>query len=271
MTWSDATLLPSHAIPIAVASRWPDMAIEVVPTLDSTNAELMRRARSGHHDPVLLVARHQSAGRGRLGRPWHSGEDSLTFSLGLPFAPSEASGLSLTVGLSLAQSLHPDIMLKWPNDVWWHGRKLAGVLIETTSQNLPHNHSPSISQPTSCLKVPSSRYMVMGIGLNIGCVQVPGSSTEPAWLGEILPTMSAAQALACTVGPLMQTLLVFEQYGFAPFQTAFHARDALVNRPVTLSHGVVGIALGVDGSGALRVKTAHGIERVTSTEVSCLF
>ena len=68
----------------------------------------MRRARAGRTEPVLLVAEQQTAGRGRLGRGWHSGAgDSLTFSLGLPLAPADWSGLSLAVGVSLAESLHP--------------------------------------------------------------------------------------------------------------------------------------------------------------------
>ena len=100
----------------------------------------MRRARAGQLDPILLVAERQTAGRGRLGRTWvsaaSSGQEpiaSLTFSLGIALEPQDWSGLSLAVGLSLAQSLHPALQLKWPNDVWWKDRKLAGILIETAS------------------------------------------------------------------------------------------------------------------------------------------
>ncbi len=253
MTLSD-TGWHSQALQQALDPRWPGFAVEVVQDLDSTNAELMSRARAGHHEPILLVAKHQSAGQGRLGRRWHSGNGSLTFSLGMPLTPKDWSGLSLAVGLSVAQSLHPDIMLKWPNDLWWNKRKLAGILIETTDRGL--------------LSEKASRYVVIGIGLNIGCVAVPGLSIEPAWLNEFLPTMGAEQALACMVGPLMDTLLTFEQQGFAPFQTAYHARDALTQLTVTLSDGVQGVALGVDGVGALQVQTAQGLRRITSTEVS---
>ncbi|MGZ7242464.1 biotin--[acetyl-CoA-carboxylase] ligase, partial [Streptococcus pyogenes] len=77
------------------------------PEVDSTNSELMRRARAGHVDPVLLVAEQQSAGRGRMGRSWASrAGDSLTFSLGLPLQPADWSGLSLAVGVAVAESLH---------------------------------------------------------------------------------------------------------------------------------------------------------------------
>ena len=105
--------------------------VEVLPEIDSTNSELMRRARARSLEPVLLIAKRQTAGRGRLGRSWagDAGE-SLTFSLGLPLAPGDWSGLSLAVGVSLAESLHPRIQLKWPNDLWFADRKLAGVLID---------------------------------------------------------------------------------------------------------------------------------------------
>ena len=253
---------PSEDIWQAIAPRLPGFTVEVLPELDSTNSELMRRLRSGVVDPVLLIAEHQSAGRGRMARQWYSsgavgaatGPGSLTFSLGLPMAPKDWSGLSLAVGLSLAQSLHPDITLKWPNDLWWQGRKLAGILIETAN-----------ARAASAL---GGRYVVIGIGLNIQCPAALGLATEPAGLAECLPGINAGQALAQLIGPLVDTLLTFEQQGFAPFQAAFNARDALRQVAVTLSDGLQGTALGVDPVGALQVQTAQGVQRVTSAEVS---
>ena len=57
----------------ALAKHWPGVSLEVCDSLDSTNSELMRRARAGQVQPTLLVARQQTAGRGRLGRQWLSG------------------------------------------------------------------------------------------------------------------------------------------------------------------------------------------------------
>jgi len=256
---------PSEAIWQTAAPRLPGFTVEVLPEIDSTNAELMRRLRSGRADPVLLVAEHQSAGRGRMARVWHSsgagaggvgnaGPGSLTFSLGLSMAPKDWSGLSLAVGLSLAQSLHPDIRLKWPNDLWWQGRKLGGILIETANSGSPSSAG--------------SRYVVIGVGLNMQCPTALGLSTAPAGLVELLPGTSAGQALQRLMAPLVETLLTFEQHGFAPFQAAFNARDALAQQAVTLSDGMQGIAQGVDLGGALQVQTAQGLQRVTSAEVS---
>ncbi len=250
---------PAEAIWEAIAPALPGFTVQVLPEVDSTNSELMRRARAGRPDPVLLVAEQQSAGRGRMGRPWHSGSQAtgqrgqaLTFSLGLNLAPADWSGLSLAVGLSVAQSLHPEIRLKWPNDLWWHDRKLAGILIETANWG----------------ESSASRYVVIGVGLNLQTPDPTGLSTAPVGLRELLPEVDAAQALLRIAAPLVHAVQRFEAHGFAPFQMAFNARDALAQLPVTLSDGVQGVAQGVDASGALLVAGAQGVQRVTSAEVS---
>ena len=257
---------PAEDLWQALVAWQPGLTVEVLPQIDSTNTELMRRARAGQNDPVLLVAEAQTAGRGRLGRPWHGqAGDALTFSLGLPLMPRDWSGLSLVVGVSLAQSLDPDgalgLRLKWPNDVWvaqpgtpsgWG--KLAGVLIETA---LTAHATPQ-----------QLRYCVVGVGINIAPPQASGLSTEPLGLQQLSPQATAPNTLAQVALPLLKTLLAFEREGFAPWQPRFNAYDALLNRAVTLSDGRAGTARGVDVDGALCVDTAHGRERITSAEVS---
>jgi BirA family transcriptional regulator, biotin operon repressor / biotin---[acetyl-CoA-carboxylase] ligase len=247
----------AHAIELAIAPKLIGFSVEVLASIDSTNSELMRRAREGYAAPVLLVAQSQTAGRGRLGRSWTSrglnasGElPALTFSLGLPLQMRDWSGLSLAVGLSVASSLHPDIRLKWPNDLWWDDRKLAGILIETAGM------------------ADAVRYAVIGVGLNITPPDGSGLSTAPAWLQELWPQATAALALERVAESLIDTLLRFTQQGFAPLQTAFAARDALRGRAVSLSDGTTGQAQGVDAAGALLVHTAAGLKKITTAEVS---
>jgi BirA family biotin operon repressor/biotin-[acetyl-CoA-carboxylase] ligase len=110
--------------------------------------------------------------------------------------------------------------------------------------------------------------VVIGVGLNLQTPDAAGLSTAPVGLRELLPAVDAAQALARIAAPLVQTVQHFEAHGFAPFQKAFNARDALAQLPVTLSDGVQGVAQGVDAVGALRVTSAQGVQRVTSAEVS---
>ena len=243
---------PAEAIWEAVSPLLPNFSVEILPQIDSTNTELMRRARAGQTEPILLVAESQTAGRGRLGRNWLSDETSapaLTFSIGLPLHMADWSGLSLAVGVSVASSLHPELQLKWPNDVWLHDRKLAGILIETTH-------------------VGATRYAVIGVGVNLGPREAAGLSTAPAWLQELLPDMTAPLALLRIAAPLVQTLKRFEAQGLAPFLPAFTSRDALAGRRVTLSDGTHGQAQGVDGRGALLVHTDAGLKTITSAEVS---
>jgi BirA family biotin operon repressor/biotin-[acetyl-CoA-carboxylase] ligase len=231
---------PSEAIWEAVYPLLPDFTVEVLPEVDSTNSELMRRVRAGQTAPVLLVAERQTAGRGRLGRQWLSdGDDAaLTFSIALPMAP-------------------PEIRLKWPNDLWLTepkgDRKLGGILIETAA-------------------VAEQRMVVVGVGLNIGPRPVEGLATPPAWLTRLWPEATAPAALGRLAAPLLQTLLRFERTGFAPFRTAFEARDALRGRHVSVFGGaadmVDGVACGVSPGGALLVQTDACIKEVTSAEVS---
>lgn len=262
--------LPIHwnaeALWEAVAPQLPGFTVEILPSVDSSNTELMRRARSGDTAPTLLVAEQQSAGRGRMGKPWASSlGDSLMFSLSLPLAPSNWSGLSLAVGQVLAEALQPGaspiagstsatprIGIKWPNDLWLEGdRKLAGILIETTHFG---GQGP--------------RQVIVGVGINVRPRPEQDLSTPPACLQDLDPRWDAPTALAAVIPALVNCLQRFEALGFAPFQPAFAARDLLCNRPVRLSDGTQGMAEGVGLDGALLVRTALGLEHITSAEVS---
>jgi BirA family biotin operon repressor/biotin-[acetyl-CoA-carboxylase] ligase len=275
----------------------PGIAIDVLARTESTNSTLIERARlsSGQRDsagsriadvpdaaaaaapqrgrramdtqPCLLVAEHQTRGRGRMGRTWHSTPGaSLTFSLALPLAPVDWSGLSLAVGVALADALDPPraeaprrVMLKWPNDLWLRdatapggGRKLAGILIET-------------------VPVGGRRMCVVGVGLNIWPQEVADASTGVASLRELDPQATAPGALAAVAPGLVRALLAFERGGFGGFADRYAARDALAGRAVTtnLHEAREGIAEGVDERGALQLLCADGRRvQVTSGEVS---
>ena len=280
----------------------PTLTVEVLKEVDSTNSELMRRARAGQTDPVLLVAESQTAGRGRLGRQWHAqAGDALTFSLGLMLHPADWSGLSLAVGLSVVESLDPQgtlgLGLKWPNDIWVRQQdtnqqmfgtlpkpasntwcKLAGILIETAVPSMP---MPKTSQHQVTNSQTEQRYCVIGVGINIGKpkthdVSIPAiglrdlsevaAAKASATSASAAPT-TAPQALAMIAQPLLAAVLAFESKGFAPSQAAFQKRDVLHDTPVTLSDGRQGIARGVDNTGVLRVETPQGMQLINSAEV----
>ncbi len=245
----------------AVVPALPGFTVELLPSIDSTNSELMRRVRAGLQEPVLLVAQEQTAGRGRLGKPWTSPPGhSLAFSLGLPLAPADWSGLSLVVGVSLADALHPDLRLKWPNDLWLEGRKAGGILVETASAG----EAPG-----------APRMVIVGVGLNIArppasVASAQGSlpPVEPAGLAECRVGLTDGEALEAVVPPLVHDLLAFASLGFGAFAARFARRDALRDRDLILSDGTQGTGQGVGPDGSLRVMTAMGLREISSAEVS---
>jgi BirA family biotin operon repressor/biotin-[acetyl-CoA-carboxylase] ligase len=255
---------PLEAIWEAVAPNLEGFTAEALPGIDSTNSELMRRFKgapgiASRPEPTLLVAENQTAGRGRLGRNWYSQRgDSLTFSLGMALEPLDWSGLSLVVGISIAESLDSDeqIGLKWPNDLWvgkpGAERKLGGILVETAALD-------------------GKRYVVIGVGINISGEAPSTAGIPPGYLQDLfpdLPDLDAPAALLRIVPRLVQNIQAFAQFGFAPYQARFARRDVLSGRAVLLSDGLVGAAHGVSEKGALLVHTSAGMKEITSSEVS---
>lgn len=257
----------------------PGLTVEVLAEAGSTNSVLLERARQGDTRPCLLVAEHQSAGRGRLGRVWQSTPgSSLTFSLGLRLAPTDWSGLSLAVGLALAEALEPDdlatkvVALKWPNDLLLRDdrgpRKVCGILVET------------VSAGTAAAEGSAGRYAVVGVGLNILPQAVSRSAAEAglgsgyACLHELNPAIDAPMALFQVAPPLLRALLAFERDGFAPLRQRFAARDLLLHQAVRTSQpgladaGIEGIADGVDERGVLWLQADGRRVAVSSGEVS---
>lgn len=254
----------------------PGLSVEWLPTCDSTNTRLMDRARRGDTAPCLLVTPRQTAGRGRLGRRWISAAtlpggddaaspDTLTFSLGLALAPADWQGLSLAVGVAIAEALPAAVRVKWPNDLWClePDRKLGGVLIETATTAGP------------------GRYVVVGVGLNLTApAGLDAHALPAAGLRELEPGMQAADLLLRVAEPLLAAVLQFEREGFAAFATRYAARDALAGRTVRAagqpeagdaspgSQAVQGRVLGVADDGALRLETERGPVAVRSGDVS---
>lgn len=248
-----------------LAMAWPGLQVERVVETGSTNSDLLERVRAaGDHPfiPTLLIAERQRAGRGRRGRAWHSSAGrSLTASMASPLTASDWSGLSLVVGVALAEALDVPlparrrIGLKWPNDLWLvdadgSGRKLGGVLIES----LPRANA---------------RVVVIGIGLNVLPQAVDDASTGFACWQEIEPDASPERAIERVIAPLQHALAVFERDGFGAFADRFALRDVLRGHAVrTSAPELEGVSLGVNARGALRVRTAEGVREIESGEVS---
>ena len=248
-----------NAAAIATLSR-AGVAVEVVAQTGSTNADLLARA-STLAAPLLLVAEHQSAGRGRAGRSWLSSpEGSLTFSLAWRFdgGPQALLGLPLAVGVALADTLGTlgqQVQLKWPNDVLKDGDKLAGILIETQS-------APG-----------GGTWCVIGIGLNLLMpdemeAQLGRSAAGMPWLAR----MDRDALMAALLDGLADCLREFTARGFAAFSARWNLRHAWQGETVVLLDGGVvrheGRAAGVDDSGRLLLDTDEGRITVMAGDVS---
>lgn len=267
------TRWPAEDLWLEIAPRLPGFTVEVLPEIDSTNTELMRRARAGQTEPIVLVAESQTAGRGRQGRAWlNQPGDCLMYSLGLVLSPVDWSGLSLVVGLSIAESLQAGapasqarIGVKWPNDLWLHdGRKLGGTLIETA--NLPAStHAAGIGAGQGM-----ARFVIIGTGINVRAPQgaADALSTPTACLQDIDAQWSAPRALQHLLPRLVDDVMQFADHGFAPFQARFAAHDVLRGQRVHLSDGSSGEALGVLPDGTLQLRTQAGVRSVLSGDVS---
>lgn len=237
----------------------------------STNSHVSQQPVEVAGNAVLCVAELQQAGRGRRGRSWLApfGE-SVCMSLGWLFdsMPVNFSSLSLVVGVVLtrvvrAYGVH-EAGVKWPNDVLWRGRKLAGVLIEMRGE------------PDGPAQV------VIGIGLNHRLsaasreqLQAQSSAQSLAvcdlyeMLGESCPTRN--ELVAAFSRELIDCLQQFAYSGFAPFIAEWQSYDVLEKAEVQVLLGeqrVMGIAQGVSLDGSLLLNTPAGIQHFNSGEVS---
>jgi BirA family biotin operon repressor/biotin-[acetyl-CoA-carboxylase] ligase len=231
----------------------------------STNTVLRQRAAEGAPPRTVLVTDRQTAGRGSRGRAWTaSPEASLTFSVLWDFSGGAAhlSGLSLAVGVAVVRALARcganGILLKWPNDILFGDAKLGGILVELGGDG-------------------EVARAVVGIGLNLRLPENIGdarfAALPPAALEEIVATLPDRHVLlTALLVELAGTFELFAAKGFAGLRQAWHEHHAWQDRPVhLLRDGRVeaeGLCAGADVDGALLVRTADGLARYLSGDVS---
>ena len=237
--------------------------LEVAWSLDSTNAELLRREPPAEGAEVLLAER-QTAGRGRRGRIWSSPlAANIYLSLSRRYAGGLArlGGLSLASGVAVADALNAlgatDVQLKWPNDIVADGRKLGGLLVEGSGE------------PAGVARA------VVGLGLNVHMPLGRAGGIDQPWtdLASLLGVVPPRSALvAHLLEYLLPALDLFDREGLAPFLPGYARHDALYGRTVSVLAGDgsarAGTALGVAEDGALRVEMEGTERRLHSGEVS---
>lgn len=259
LQWLDADLIRA-----ALGGTRDALHIEILDCAASSNALLLQRASRGAASGSVLAVEWQSAGRGRMGRTWHSGlGDALTFSLLWRFESGLAalSGLSLAVGVAMMRALAelgvPGVGLKWPNDVLLNEGKLAGILLEAQGDML----GPSA--------------VVIGIGLNLDLPEALRERIDQAVsdLASLdMPVPERNLMLAVSLKNLVAVLHDFGEHGFAPLRAEWESHHVFQQRPVKLSlpdgSQSTGKVLGVTDDGALRLATEQGEQVFHAGEVS---
>lgn len=259
-------------------SRAPQpFILEHLPSVDSTNSELLRRASQSSIHRRAVYADVQTAGRGQRGRRWFAeAGDALLLSVGWTFPRAvRLDGLSLVVGVVLARALAtfaPErITLKWPNDVLLDDReKLAGILVETL---------PDMS---------GGRSAVIGIGINVrspkrsATERFEPDSLPPAGLvSAMLPRHADGAAIVCAalrdavLRELSESLPLFERDGLLAFRDQWLARCAFANREVRVieagtasGQSYIGRIVDIAHDGALMVHDGRALHTLHSSAVS---
>ena len=210
---------------------------------DSTNERAKELAGAGAPHGTLITADEQTAGRGRQGREWTAPPRSSVL-MSLVLRELDAF-LPLTAAVALCDALPVEAQVKWPNDVWIEGRKVAGILVEGR---------------------PQEGWAVLGIGLNVT------TDAFPAELADTATSLRLAGVDHTPESMLKELVAALSRWLGAPPDSvlaAWRERDGLKGKRVRWSDGE-GIADGIDDSGALLVETSSGRLTLDAGEVHLL-
>jgi BirA family transcriptional regulator, biotin operon repressor / biotin---[acetyl-CoA-carboxylase] ligase len=254
-------LAPERVAPL-LETAWLGRSYRALEEVASTNDEAGRLADEGAPHGTVVLAERQTRGRGRLGRSWLSeAGESLTFSTILrpALAPSSAPLLGLAAAVGLREGIAPALpggpeahariaRIKWPNDLLVGGKKVGGLLLELRAE------------------ANRVRYVVLGIGINANQAHLPdpvaatATSLRLARGGEPVDRALLLAALLRGLERWIDTLL---DEGRDPVLAEWHRHADRLGETVAVRSGggtVRGVAVGLDPSGALRLRLADGSE-----------
>lgn len=255
---------PYHSIETGMPGRigWRIHYFDEVGSTQKVAAEL---AEEGAAHGTVVIAERQSAGRGRMGRAWHS-PPGLNLYQTIILRPAmliaEVPRLSLVAGVAVAEALEtvaPGLVaLKWPNDLWLKGRKTGGIIAE------------AVTDPGRGL-----RCVLLGIGVNVNLAaeQIPDDLRGKATSVRIATGRQcdriALEAALCN--RLDSRYMEVQDHGFAALRPAWEAYSALTGKHVTVidaSGRIAGTVRGIDAEGALMLETESGPVRILTGEVT---
>ena len=232
-----------------------DLDCHFFDSIESTNLFLANRPFT--NKVQLCVTREQTQGKGQFGRVWESQKDrSILFSIRRNF-PKECNlnGLSLIVGLAIVKVLEQECLvegfkIKWPNDVYFENKKLAGVLLENQMQS-------------------GNQSVVIGVGINYSIDQ--SMIFEIPWIDLVQITKTLPDIKLLTAEIINNILVMsehFSAFGFDDFQSDWKRYDMLQGKKVKctdLKDSFEGKVLGVSSKGALKIFTKNGVKELYSS------
>lgn len=237
-------------------------AVKVLDSTDSTNAEALRMLHAGVQAPFVVLAEAQTSGRGRRGRAWVSPPaQNLYYTLAFTISggAQRLSGLSLVVGLAVMRALRQmgveQAGVKWPNDIYVDGKKIAGILMELSGDPADLCH------------------VLIGIGVNVNMTS-SAVGIEQAWTSmrnETLALVDRNELVRVVSHSLHHYLERHAEEGFSGLRAEWEACNIWRGRYCCLSSGsqhVKGLVLGVDDQGALRLSVNGQEKRFSGGELS---
>ena len=251
----DVVFLRKRIEELAAAKLCFVSSVQYAEETGSTNDDAAILAMAGARHGALVIADHQTLGRGREGRAWHAApRESLLFSLVLRLDCADLSSLTLALGLGLsdavARYVDDGVGIKWPNDVLVRSKKLGGVLVEASFLGSRCEH------------------VIVGVGINVlqrrFDAPVDGIATSLAReCGGVRREDVLLDVLVC----LHRRLAQFERGGLGEMMDELVARDVTRGRTVMVGE-VEGVADGIDGSGRLRVVVNGATRLVCAGELA---
>lgn len=225
----------------------------VLNSVDSTMDYLLRLTQQSPEKQVIACfAEQQTAGKGQRGKSWLSPPGQIYFSILWPFhkPANQIMGLSLAIGVAVARTLHQygvgnGVQLKWPNDVYYQSKKLAGILVETAQ-----------TTQDTCRAV-------IGIGINLYLTDEQAAAITQPWssLQQIMQQPLARNRLAgLLLNEILKALIEFSAQGLNIFQQEWRALDYLYNQRITVTspqQTLNGIMRGISAHGELLLLDDH--------------
>ncbi len=235
--------------------------IMVLEKVDSTNKHLIQYLGQSNQ-VVVCLAEKQESGKGRFSRHWYSpfGQNIyLSMLYSFKHDVSQFSGLSMIAALACCKAIETccplpfSLNIKWPNDIFYQGEKIAGILVELQAESHGFCH------------------VIIGVGVNVNMEKTIGKPINHSWtsLSKILNEHLNRNQLAATLINTMDEYIThFSEVSFSHFMAEWRQRDLLLNKIIKVKTGqsqLQGTAMGINEQGYLQLKTQNNETKFISS------